>query len=237
MQVTPRAEPNEGSTPSPAPSQPSKPSKPADVGKAYTEKTINVMKVAVVMEPAGLCEKQSPADTKANTKGMATAAGVDQFVDFDNTDAQCTDARRHRNRRATKDKFDVTFAFKDTVSADTVSTLVAKVTARISERGLTVELSIGGVTYKVDIKEVTQGTKTVKVLVVQGLGRGLGNATATASAGTTTADALLAKDAGNSNTTAAPPFARPKAAAGLTGSSAAVVLAMAALAAVAHVSA
>jgi len=190
-------------------------------GKKYVQQTLQSTKVSVVMTPAGVCEAQSPEDIKANTLAFAKQAGADQLVDFANTEAKCSDAtalQDTRVRRATKDKFDVNLVSKDTVSADQVFNLVAAVNVQIKQGAFSVEVSVAGKAYTLEVKDVaTVGTTTVAVLVA----KLPGNST----------------DVPGKTTTTLPAMNVPKAAASLTGSSAAVTLAVLAFATLAHASA
>jgi len=209
------------------------------------------------MAPAGVCEAQSPEEIKANTRAVATQAGAELLVDYDNTEAKCsgdaTAPQGNRERRATKDKFDVNLAFKDTVSADLVSTLVAAVNVQINKGAFSVEVSVGGKAYTLAVTDVaTAGTTTVTVLVAKLPGDknstvpvvnpnpkvlDAGNATNSTVPVVNPNPKVL--DAGNATTTPPVMPGVPKSAASLTTSSVAVhvAVAMVALATLAHASA
>jgi len=126
---------------------------------------LQTMSVSMAMLP-GTCEKQTDDDKASNKQKVAKGVGVADYVDFANTAAECNDGTSLRGRRATKDNFAVTLAFKESVTADQLDAFVAEVNAKIENGEFKVTLTVGGEEYSVKITEtVTKGTKMATVTV------------------------------------------------------------------------
>jgi len=131
--------------------------------RVAVDTVVPTVQVSLSMEP-GKCEAQRAGDIKSNLATVASSLGVSNLIDLDHSEGKCssTSASR-RQRRTTKDNFDVTLTFLATVTAADVVSAVSGINAKISKAGtLTISLTVNSKPVVAGISKLaTKGTKTL----------------------------------------------------------------------------
>jgi len=127
-------------------------------------KVLRTLLASVKMQ-AGVCERQTPEDVRNNVRSVAAVTDHLSSFDLPNSVGVCsngTDATRQR--RVSKDRFDVKLAFHDHVSATTISQVLEDTNARIATGQFNVKLSVAGSTFTSSVMNpVSQATRTIVV--------------------------------------------------------------------------
>jgi len=129
-------------------------------------RNVTTMEVSLPMPP-GDCEKQTAAEVKANVGVIANATGQAALLDLAASEGKCTAAASasSRARRATKDNFAVSLAFKDTVTPAQYASAVEATGAVIAAGNFSVSLGVGGAAKTVVMPKeakVTQGIRATE---------------------------------------------------------------------------
>ena len=137
-------------------------------------RNVTTMEVSLPMPP-GDCEKQTAAEVKANVGVIANATGQAALLDLAASTGTCTAAASasSRARRATKDNFAVSLAFKDTVTPAQSASAVEATGAVIAAGNFSVSLGVGGAAKTVVMPKeanVAQGTRAAPVAEAGGSG-------------------------------------------------------------------
>lgn len=161
------------------------------------------------------CERMGAEETTANVKSSIGATGQNALIDLSRSFGECVaPPATRRVRRASKDHFQVTMAFKDSVTEEQVQAAVEATNVAITV-GMTVTLTVGGTTVTVTVPK----DMVVKRAVVRGSAE---NRETLVCSDTRTPCVFISSNsttAAPNATTAEPPFKLPKAAACLAHSS------------------
>jgi len=114
------------------------------------------------MQP-GVCERQTPEDVLNNVRAVAAVTGYLSNFDLPNSVGICTNGTNAtRQRRVSKDRFDVKLAFHDHVSATTISQVFKNTNARIATGQFHVKLAVAGSAFTSSVMNpVSQATQTI----------------------------------------------------------------------------